>query len=335
MSREGARVHMGSCPSGEQALFRRLFTEKFRFMRGLAPVCGEKSSRTRVGKRNRRRFRLSHVARKVTLSPSGDPSSTMSTFHEERVLSVRHWNDSLFSFTTTRNTGLPLPERPLRHDRSRSRRSAPFLRAFSLVSANYDEHLEFYSIKIPRRRAHVPACVTSSPDTPFSSSQTNRYASCSTTYVLGESLYLLGDGTGLAPFLSIIRDPRPTKSSRHVVLVHGVRQVSDLGYRALHQKELPAHELVGDRVKKQLCYYPTVTREPFRNQGRLSDLIESGKLASDLDFPALSPDDDRVMLCGSPAMLKDLSSLLEARGFHEGGSDGSGTYLVERAFVEK
>jgi len=253
-------------------------------------------------------------------------------FNQEQVLNVHHWSDSLFSFKTTRNAGL----------RFRSGHfvmlgleveGRPLMRAYSVASAHYDEHLEFYSIKVP--------------DGPLTSRLQNIkpgdsvYVSRKPTGTLlldnllpGKRLYLLASGTGLAPFMSIVRDPDTYDRFQHVVAAHGVRFVRDLGYRAYIEDELPRHELVGEQASQQLLYYPTVTREPFRNQGRITTLIESGKLSSDLGLPALDPEHDRVMICGSPAMLKDVVTLLEARGFQEGSSDGQGQYVVERAFVE-
>jgi ferredoxin--NADP+ reductase len=257
----------------------------------------------------------------------------MSGFNQERVLSVHHWNDSLFSFKTTRNPGF----------RFRNGHFAmmgievegrPLLRAYSMVSANYDEHLEFYSIKVPdgaltSRLQHIA---------PGDSVLVSRKPTG--TLVLdnlqaGKRLYLLATGTGLAPFMSIIRDPETYERFEHVVVAHGVRRVSDLGYRHYIEEELPQHELVGEQVKGQLLYYPTVTREPFRNQGRINQLLDSGKLCADLGLPALDAAQDRVMICGSPTMLSDLVTLLEGRGFQEGSSDGQGQYVIERAFVEK
>jgi ferredoxin--NADP+ reductase len=257
----------------------------------------------------------------------------MSNLNQEQVLSVRHWNDTLFSFTTTRNAGfrfknghfvmmgLDIEGRPL-------------LRAFSVVSANYDEHLEFYSIKIP------DGALTSRLQHIQPGSQVLVGRKPTGTLVIdnlldGKRLYLLATGTGLAPFMSIIRDPATYERFEKVIIAHGVRRVSDLGYRSTIEDELPNHELVGDLVKQQLLYYPTVTREAFRNQGRVTDLMESGKLPADLGLPALNPDEDRVMICGSPGMLKDTVAILEARGFQEGHTDSQGQYLIERAFVEK
>lgn len=257
----------------------------------------------------------------------------MSNLNQERVLSVHHWNDTLFSFTTTRNAGF----------RFRNGHfvmigleveGKPLLRAFSMVSANYDEHLEFYSIKIPdgaltSRLQHVQ------PGDHILVGRKPTGTLLIDNLRPGKRLYLLATGTGLAPFMSIIRDPETYDRFEHVVVVHGVRRASDLGYRDYIETELPRHELVGDQVKAQLRYYPTVTREPFRNQGRITDIIQSGKLFADLGLPPLSREHDRVMICGSPAMLSDLVTLFEARGFQGGSSDTQGDYLIERAFVEK
>jgi ferredoxin--NADP+ reductase len=257
----------------------------------------------------------------------------MNGLNHERVLSVHHWNDSVFSFKTTRHQafrfqnghfvmiGLEVERRPL-------------LRAFSVVSANYDEHLEFYSIKIP------DGALTSRLQHIRPGDSILVGAKPTGTLVLasvrpGKRLYLLATGTGLAPFMSIIRDPETYERFERVILVHGVRRVSDLGYREYIERELPSHELVGEQVGSQLLYYPTVTREAFRNQGRITHLLESGKLGVDLDLPALDPEHDRVMICGSPSVLKDLATLLLARGFDEGSSGTRGAYVIEKAFVEK
>jgi ferredoxin--NADP+ reductase len=257
----------------------------------------------------------------------------MSAFNEEQVLSVRHWNDSLFTFTTTRNAGFRFRNghfvmMGLEVD------GRPLTRAFSLAAANYDEHLEFYSIKIQdgaltSRLQHIePGQHVLIGRKPTGTLLVENLRP-------GKRLYLLATGTGLAPFLSIIRDPATYERFETVVLAHGVRRLSDLAYRSFIEDELARHELVGEQVRQQLFYYPTVTREPHHNQGRLTDLIEDGKLARDLSLPTVDPAHDRFMLCGSPAMLKDLVGILEARGFDEANSDRHGAYVIERAFVEK
>src|SRR5690606_12120833 len=131
----------------------------------------------------------------------------------------------------------------------------------------------------------------------------------------GRHLYLFATGTGLAPFMSIIKDHEIYERFEKVVLLHGVRYVSELAYADYIQDELPSNEFFGDAVREKLIYYPTVTREPFRNQGRITELVESGKLFDDIGLPPLDPEQDRAMLCGSPHMLSDISAMLDARGF--------------------
>ena len=151
----------------------------------------------------------------------------------------------------------------------------------------------------------------------------------------GRNLYLLGTGTGLAPFLSIIKDPETYERFEKVVLLHGCRQVAELAYGETITEGLPNDEFVGELIREKLVYYPTVTREPFRNRGRITDLITSGKLFEDTGLAPLEREQDRVMLCGSPQMLADLKILLEEQGFVEGNHGEPGDYVIEKAFVEK
>jgi ferredoxin/flavodoxin---NADP+ reductase len=256
----------------------------------------------------------------------------MSAFLEERVLSVHHWTDRLFSFTTTRDPALRFSNGHFTMIGLRVN-GKPLLRAYSVVSANYEEHLEFLSIKVPdgpltSRLQHIQvgdSIIVGRKPT----------GTLVVDYLLpGKRLYLFGTGTGLAPFLSIVRDPETYDKFESVVLVHGVREVAELAYRDYLMKELPEHEFLGELVRDKLKYYPTVTREAFEHQGRITDLINNGRLAADLGLPALDPAHDRAMLCGSPAMLKDLKALLEARGFKEGNTTTPGDFVIERAFVE-
>jgi ferredoxin--NADP+ reductase len=144
----------------------------------------------------------------------------------------------------------------------------------------------------------------------------------------------MATGTGLAPFMSIIRDPDTYERFEKVILVHGVRLVNELAYQDYITQELPAHEFLGEMVTNQLLYYPTVTREHYKNQGRVTDLIENGKLFADLGLSTLNPETDRVMICGSPEMLKDLKRICEERGLVEGNTSNPGTFVIERAFAE-
>ena len=257
----------------------------------------------------------------------------MSAFSEQTVLSVHHWTDRLFSFTTTRGPSLRFLNGHFTMIGLRVN-GKPLLRAYSVVSANYEEHLEFLSIKVQdgpltSRLQHIQI-----GDTVIVGNKPT--GTLVIDYLLpGKRLYLMSSGTGMAPFMSIIRDPATYEKFAEVVLVHSVRQVAELAYHDYLTQELPKHEFLGEMVSEQLRYYPTVTREPYRNSGRITDLIVSGKLFSDLGMPALDPAEDRVMICGSPGLLKDLKVLLEMRNFKEGNTSTPGDYVVERAFVQQ
>ena len=255
----------------------------------------------------------------------------MSAFHEERVLSVHHWTDRLFSFTTTRDTGLRFSNGHftmigLRVD------GKPLLRAYSIVSPNYEEHLEFLSIKVQdgpltSRLQHIKVGDSVIVGKKPTGTLLIDYL------VPGKRLYMLSTGTGMAPFLSILRDPETYEKFEQVILVHGVREVKELAYHDYLSTELPQHEILGELITNQFKYYPTVTREPYKNQGRITDLIENGKLAADLGLPQLNAAEDRVMICGSPGMLRDLKTMMEARGLTEGSTTTPGDFVIERAFV--
>ncbi len=258
----------------------------------------------------------------------------MSKYSTERVLSVHHWNDTLFSFKTTRDPGLRFENGQfvmigLEVD------GRVIARAYSIASPNYEEHLEFFSIKVPNgpltsRLQHLQV-----GDELFVSRKPTG------TLVIhdlkpAKNLYLLSTGTGLAPFMSVIQDIEVYDRFEKVVLVHGVRYLSELAYADFIEKELPNNEFFGEEVQNKLIYYPTVTREAFTNQGRLTDLINSGKLFEDIGLPPLDPKNDRAMICGSPQMLKDTEELLDSRGFIVSPRVGTpGDYVIEKAFVEK
>jgi ferredoxin--NADP+ reductase len=250
----------------------------------------------------------------------------------ERVLAVQHWTETQFTFTTTRDrnfrfangqfvmVGLSIGDRPL-------------LRAYSIASANHEEHLEFLSIKVPdgplsSRLQHVRAgdCLL------ISRKPTG-------TLLLddlrpGKRLYLLSTGTGAAPFISLIKDPELYAWFERVILVHGVRYSKESSVVRHQIAKLGGDEYLGPLVCGKLLYYPTVTRERHANRGRLTTLIESGRLFRDLDLPPLDPSQDRIMVCGSPAMLADTRYILDARGFEISPRIGEpGDYLIERAFV--
>ncbi|MFT7261477.1 MAG: ferredoxin--NADP+ reductase [Glaciecola sp.] len=257
----------------------------------------------------------------------------MSKMIRETVTKVHHWNDTLFSFNTTRNQGLRFKNGHftmigLEID------NKPLLRAYSIASANYEEEMEFFSIKVQdgpltkhlqNLKVGDEILVGTKPVGTLIADH----------LIPGKNLYLLSTGTGLAPFMSIIKDPEIYEQFDNVILTHGVRETSELAYKDFIEKELPNNEYFGDVVREKLKYYPTVTREEFRNQGRLTDLVESGKLFSDLGLPDINLENDRFMLCGSPSMLKDFCKILDDRGFEEARQGEQGHYVIERAFVEK
>ena len=257
-----------------------------------------------------------------------------SKYSTEKILSVHHWNDTLFSFKTTRQDGLRFENGQfvmigLEVD------GRPLARAYSVASPNYDEHLEFLSIKVQNgpltsRLQHIKVgdelLVSRKP---------------TGTLVIhdlkpAKNLYLFSTGTGLAPYMSLIQDIEVYDRFEKVVLVHGVRKINDLAYKDFIENDLPNNEFFGEEIRNQLIYYPTVTRESFKNEGRLTDLVKSGKLFDDIGLSKMNPIDDRAMICGSPEMLKDTQDLLDSMGFKVSPRIGEpGDYVIEHAFVEK
>ncbi len=259
-------------------------------------------------------------------------------FHVEKVLWVKHWTDRLFSFGITRPASLRFRSGefvmiglPAREELGEKK---PVLRAYSVASPHFAEELEFFSIKVPdgplTSRLQL---IQPGDDILLGKKPTG-------TLVLdavrpGKRLFLFGTGTGLAPWLSVARDPDAYSRFERVIVAHGVREVQELAYRDLFTSEIHDDPLVGDEAKAQLTYYPTVTREPFERQGRFTDLITSGKIFSDLGLEQtqFDPEHDRAMLCGSMAMIKDTAALLEAHGLKEGSNADPGDFVIERAFV--
>jgi ferredoxin--NADP+ reductase len=256
----------------------------------------------------------------------------MASLLREEVTEVHHWTDRLFSFKTTRDRGFRFKNGHFTMI-GLEREGRPLMRAYSMASANYEDELEFFSIKVP--------------DGPLTSKLQNiqvgdeLLVNSKATGTLvqdnllpGKHLYLIATGTGLAPFLSIIRDPEIYERYDKIVLTHGCRNVEELAYRELITEHLPRHEYLGDEVREKLVYYPTVTREKFVNNGRLTDLLRIGKLAHDVGLPPIDPEADRFMICGSPSMLKEICGFLDARGFRESRHGKQAHYVIERAFVE-
>ncbi|MEJ8573638.1 ferredoxin--NADP reductase [Microbaculum marinum] len=257
----------------------------------------------------------------------------MAAIDTQRVLDVRHWTDRLFSFRTTRDQGfrfengqfvmigLPVDGKPL-------------MRAYSMASANYEDSLEFFSIKVPdgpltSRLAHI----REGDEIMIGRKPTGTLVQDSLTD--GRRLYLVSTGTGLAPFASIVKDPVIYERFETIVLVHGCRFVDELAYGEKIVADLMQDEYLGEIARLKMRYYPTVTREPFVNRGRVTELLRSGEIGTELGQPPLCPDTDRVMICGSPAMLADMVGLMEELDFEEGSLARPGQYVIEKAFVER
>ena len=258
----------------------------------------------------------------------------MSNLNVEKVLEVHHWNDTLFSFKTTRDPGFRFENGHFTMIGLQQDNGRPLLRAYSIASANYEDELEFFSIKVPDGPLTSQLQKIKPGDEIYVSRKPT--GTLVADHLLpGKRLWLLSTGTGLAPFLSIIKDPDVYERFDQVILTHGVRYVSELAYQEHIQNELPNHEYFGEMVRDQLLYYPTVTREPYHNSGRLTDLMLSGKIFEDLGVPQPNVEEDRFMLCGSPAMLKDLTKILDDWGFRETRAGVPHEYVIERAFVEK
>ena len=258
----------------------------------------------------------------------------MAAYNVQKVLSVHHWTDAYFTFTCTRDESLRFENGQfvmvgLMVD------GKPLMRAYSVASANWEEHLEFFSIKVQdgpltSRLQHLKA-----GDEVLVSKKPTGTLICG-DLTPGKHLYLLSTGTGIAPFLSITKDPEVYEQFEKVILVHVVLYKQHLAYYERFTQELPEHEYLGEMVKEKLIYYPVVSREEFPHRGHITDLMMSGKMFEDIGLPPINPQDDRAMLCGSPAMLKDTSGVLNHFGLTVSPKMGQrGDYLIERAFVDQ
>ena len=257
----------------------------------------------------------------------------MSNLIEETVVDVRHWTDRLFSFRTTRDPSFRFRNGEftmlgIKVD------GKPLLRAYSVASANYEDQLEFLSIKVPdgpltSRLQHLKA------GDPIVISRKATGTLVIDNLVGGRNLYLLATGTGLAPFLSVIKDPETYERFARVVLVHGVRHVADLAFKDEIVINLPQDEMLGELVAEKLLYYPTVTREPFRHTGRITALLADGTVQADLGLAPLDSAEDRAMICGGPHMMGELKTFFLERGFSEGNHGEPGQFVVEKAFAER
>ena len=258
----------------------------------------------------------------------------MTAVGTETVLSVRHWTDTQFSFRTTRDRGLRFENGQFLM-LGLAGGARPLLRAYSIASANHEEHLEFLSIKVPggpltSRLQHLR------PGDQVLVSRKPTGSLLLADVRAGAHLYLLSTGTGAAPFLSLIKDPELYERFARIVFVHGVRWARESEMVRGRIAELARDEWLGPAVGAQLSYFPAVTREGHAARTRITGLLDSGRLTAEVGLPALSPRADRFMICGNPTMLTDVSAGLIARGFEPSARVGeAGDFVIERAFVNK
>ena len=266
-------------------------------------------------------------------APAPAPAKPSGAFNRETVLAVTHLTDRLFHFTTTRDMSLRFQNGQFTMIGIEVN-GKPLLRAYSMVSANWEEQLEFLSIKVP--------------DGPLTSRL--QHIQLGDTLLVGRkptgtllidsldpggTLWLLATGTGLAPFMAIIKDPETYARFDRVILSHTCRQVAELAYRDWITNGLPNHEFLGEDAKAKLVYLPSVTRAPFPRHKRITELVESGEVFAEPGRGPLDPRHDRVMICGGPDMLADCQAMCERAGLKMGSLGEAGQFVIEKAFVEK
>lgn len=250
----------------------------------------------------------------------------------EKVTDIHHWTDKTFSFKTTRNLsfrfkngefamiGLEIDHKPL-------------LRAYSVVSPNHEDHLEFLSIKVPNGPLTSKLQHININDEILINSKSTGTLVCD--YLLpGRNLYLFSTGTGLAPFMSIIRDPETYEKFENVVLTHTVRTIKELAYKDLLQN-LNNDETYSHVTQGKFEYFNTVTRETWERRGRITEWIENNTLWEAVKKQKFNPELDRVMICGSEEMTYELKNIFESLGSHEGSTKVQGGFVIEKAFAEK
>ncbi len=250
----------------------------------------------------------------------------------ETVLNVKHWTDSLFSFSITRPAafrfrsgefimiGLMVDGKPL-------------LRAYSIASPSWDEKLDFFSIKVQDGPLTSRLQGIKEGDQILLGKKPVGTL-VNDALIPGKRVYMLSTGTGIAPFASLIRDPETYDKYEKVILTHTCRTVSELEYGQQLVKDTMNDPLIGELAQEKLVHYTSVTREDYPVKGRITELVESGKIFEDLGVPAFNHEDDRIMICGSTAMLKSCKEMSEAHGFTEGSNAAPSEFVVEKAFAD-
>ena len=257
---------------------------------------------------------------------------------KEKVLEVKHYTDNLMHFKTTRDSGTRFRDGEflmigLDIWSEKLQKNKPIMRAYSIASPNYEEYMEFLSVKVPdgpltSRLQHIK------PGDEILVNTKSVGSLVMANLKPGRNLYLLATGTGVAPFMSLIRGLETYEDFDNVVLVWGTRTVKELAYKEFLEG-LNEHEIWGEITQGKFKFYPTVTREKFENTGRITTAIYENKVQDKLGLPKLDKEHDRFMICGSMPMNIELKEYLEGLNFTEGNSRIQGEYVLERAFVEK
>nr|WP_233152020.1 ferredoxin--NADP reductase [Marinibacterium profundimaris] len=260
----------------------------------------------------------------------------------QTVTAVEHWTDQLFSFRVTRPQSLRFRSGEfvmiglMGDPDPKTGKQKPLLRAYSIASPAWDEELEFYSIKVQdgpltSRLQHIkPGDQIILRPKPVGTLVHD-------ALLPGKRLWFFATGTGFAPFASLLREPETFEKYDEIVITHTCRDVAELEYghrliEALKEDEL-LNEVIGEGFWKKIRYYPTTTREESPKMGRITDLLTNGTVFSDLGIPAITPDTDRAMVCGSLGFNTDMKDVLEGFGLREGANSDPAEYVVEKAFV--
>ena len=253
--------------------------------------------------------------------------------HLQKVTWVHHWTNGLFSFRIERPASFRFRSGEFVMIGLKDGNKA-LLRAYSIVSPNWEEHLEFFSVKVPggaltSRLQHMEV-----GNYIFLSKKPTGTLTLD-TLLPGQRLFMVATGTGLAPFLSVLRDPETHEKFREIIITHTVRDEQELAYRDFLESEIRNDEIFGELLKDRFTYYPTVTQGEFMTQGRITDRIRAGDFAEDLGLTGnrFNPETARVMVCGSMAFNKDMAAMLTDHGLVEGTNAAPGSYVLERAFV--
>jgi ferredoxin--NADP+ reductase len=247
------------------------------------------------------------------------------------VLDVRHWIDRTFSFTCARPAGF----------RFRSGEfvmigvmldQKPLLRAYSIASPAWADELEFYSIKVQdgpltSRLQHLASgdVIVIRPK-PVGTLVMD-------ALIPGRRLFLFATGTGIAPFANIVPDPETYEKFERVYLTHTCRQAAELDFAKALVTKIRSDEILSEIVGDKLVHLTTTTREEDPDMGRMTDWIRDGRLAARTGGP-IHPATDRVMICGSMAMLQEHKALCVAAGMREGANSDPGDFVIEKGFVD-